>query len=377
LTGQFLLRTIENKIDAELREMFKMTGNEVSPNESLAKYLVYVDTDSCRGDSVIEVDGNKITIEEFYESCSEYIKRDDLNRDYVKPVRACSTPSVNTHTQRLEYKQINYVMRHRVNKEMYNISIDGCTVCITADHSLIIRRDGSVRNVKPFEVVVGDELIRRQAHDLTFTSQFTVESLGIQELDVYDIEVEGNHNFFANDICIHNSLYFTLDSVFKKYNVTGEKAIKALEKLSQEKLAPVVNKICQECCDYMHSYENKIFFKTEIAASKVIYCCVPDTQINVDGEIKRIEDYYNESISEDRSDMTPSFDVNTRELCADEIYGVYKKKYKGKIYTFTAENNHSVSVTEDHTMFIKRNGEVIEVLARDVLDTDELIYFDF
>ena len=66
-------------------------------------------------------------------------------------------------------------------------------------------------------------------------------------------------------------MYFTLDAAFKKYNITGEKAITALEKLSQEKLAIAVNKICQECCEYMHSYENRLVFKTEVAASKAVW----------------------------------------------------------------------------------------------------------
>jgi len=36
---------------------------------------------------------------------------------------------------------------------------------------------------------------------------FEIIELGEQEIDVYDIEVEDNHNFFANDILIHNSVY--------------------------------------------------------------------------------------------------------------------------------------------------------------------------
>ena len=39
-------------------------------------------------------------------------------------------------------------------------------------------------------------------------SQFKIESLGIQELDVYDIEVDSNHNFFANNVLVHNRFCF-------------------------------------------------------------------------------------------------------------------------------------------------------------------------
>ena len=51
---------------------------------------------------------------------------------------------------------------------------------------------------------------------------FTVEDLGIQEQDVYDIEVEDNHNFFANDICVHNSVYISFDKFVRKFAKTDD-----------------------------------------------------------------------------------------------------------------------------------------------------------
>jgi hypothetical protein len=48
------------------------------------------------------------------------------------------------------------------------------------------------------------------------TEEFTVEDLGIQEQWVYDIEVEDNHNFFGNNILVHNSNYFTVAPFVEK-----------------------------------------------------------------------------------------------------------------------------------------------------------------
>lgn len=45
------------------------------------------------------------------------------------------------------------------------------------------------------------------------TEDFVIEDLGVQEVDVYDIEVDGVHNFFANDILVHNSLYCTIKNL--------------------------------------------------------------------------------------------------------------------------------------------------------------------
>lgn len=47
-------------------------------------------------------------------------------------------------------------------------------------------------------------------------NNFEIEDLGVQELEVYDIEVENNHNFFGNDILIHNSGYYTIAPIMKK-----------------------------------------------------------------------------------------------------------------------------------------------------------------
>ena len=43
-----------------------------------------------------------------------------------------------------------------------------------------------------------------------------IEDLGEKEEWVYDIEVEDNHNFFANNILVHNSFYITMKGVVKK-----------------------------------------------------------------------------------------------------------------------------------------------------------------
>lgn len=44
------------------------------------------------------------------------------------------------------------------------------------------------------------------------TTNFTVESLGEVESDVYDIEVEDTHNFYGNEILVHNSVWGNQDA---------------------------------------------------------------------------------------------------------------------------------------------------------------------
>lgn len=68
-----------------------------------------------------------------------------------------------------------------------------------------------------------------------------------------------------------DSLYYTLDVAFKKFNVSDDKAIKTIEKLAIDKLTPIVNKFCEQCCTKMNSYENRLSFKLETSCSAAIW----------------------------------------------------------------------------------------------------------
>lgn len=69
---------------------------------------------------------------------------------------------------------------------------------------------------------------------------FTIEDLGVKEDWVYDIEVEDNHNFFGNNILVHNSCYYHIEPFMLKY---------------QEK-NPGLN--INEYVDWANSFEEKV-----------------------------------------------------------------------------------------------------------------------
>ena len=48
------------------------------------------------------------------------------------------------------------------------------------------------------------------------TTKFEIVDLGIMEEDVYDIEIKNSHNFFANDILVHNSSMLNLEYLVNK-----------------------------------------------------------------------------------------------------------------------------------------------------------------
>ena len=100
------------------------------------------------------------------------------------------------------------------------------------------------------------------------TNNFKIESLGIQEEWVYDIEVDDCHNFFANDILVHNSCYFTLEKLIEvNPNIkTDLDAINFLDSFCSNILQKVINKSFNRLAAYLNSYQNKMIMKREILA---------------------------------------------------------------------------------------------------------------
>ena len=105
-----------------------------------------------------------------------------------------------------------------------------------------------------------------------------VEYLGEIEQDVYDITVETNHNFFANDILVHNcdtdSAYVSLKRLVevKAGNKTPEEKIRFMEKFSQEVLQRVITKATMSLGDYINAFSpEKLQMKLEKACSSSVF----------------------------------------------------------------------------------------------------------
>ncbi|MDD5150425.1 MAG: DNA polymerase domain-containing protein [Flavobacterium sp.] len=132
LTGQMTIRYISEKLNILLNNKFKTNNID---------YVVANDTDSVVGSTMIEVNHEKSTISDFYDSIPDvFVKKDEFNQQYVKKVdNNYITPSINS-TGKLENKSISYIMKHKVKKQLYKI-IDnkGNEVIITNNHSIIVQ----------------------------------------------------------------------------------------------------------------------------------------------------------------------------------------------------------------------------------------------
>lgn len=116
-----------------------------------------------------------------------------------------------------------------------------------------------------------------EAFEITEESNFEIEDLGIQELDVYDIEVEDNHNFFGNDILVHNSGYYTIAPIMDKVihskpNLTMNEYVDIADKFEMDVVAPVINKSVEVACSKLNALKPDVIgAKREIIADSVIF----------------------------------------------------------------------------------------------------------
>ena len=120
--------------------------------------------------------------------------------------------------------------------------------------------------------------------ELKFDLNYTVEDLGEIEDYVYDIEVEDNHNFFANDICVHNSVYITLDELVKKVIPEGksdQEISRILDQYCEKKLEPAIDRYYEELAEMMQASQQKMQMKRECIANKGIWTAKKRYILNV------------------------------------------------------------------------------------------------
>ena len=148
LTGQALIKK-------SMHETNKYV-NTLLQNETHKDYATYADTDSIVGESLIYVNDSLQTIEEFYETSIGAERCIGID-NYVKDVSKYTTKSVIEDD--IQTVSILRVMKHKVRKRMFRLTIDDKSITITEDHSVIIIRDGTMVSIKPGEMITTDRVI--------------------------------------------------------------------------------------------------------------------------------------------------------------------------------------------------------------------------
>lgn len=257
--GRYFIKSFGKRIENQLQSLLKWNK----------PYYIYSDTDSCVGDTLISTSLGKIKIEDLFEKSGEIVKNE--NGSFVKRLdKKILAKSMNSNFE-IQDKKIIYVMKHKVNKRMFKITVNNKSVIITEDHSVMIKQNDKLISVKPNEILKTDELISNY-----ITNNYKIEDLGIQELNVFDIEVEDNHNFFGNDILLHNSAYYTIEPFVNEFlkarpDATLMDIVDFCDKFENKIVEPKIQENIDEFCYKLNALDkSKCGAKKEIVADRML-----------------------------------------------------------------------------------------------------------
>ena len=104
-----------------------------------------------------------------------------------------------------------------------------------------------------------------------------IVDLGIHEIDVYDLEVEGCHNFFANGILVHNSVYYQIQPYVDRYLKTHDLDLKGkidfCVRFADKVTQPIIDKAIRDFTGDLNAYDPSFCgCKREIVADALVHC---------------------------------------------------------------------------------------------------------
>lgn len=139
-------------LDTELHKKMFIKDVEEIPDGA----VVSVYGDSITKDSIINTNEGNMTIEELYNLSTYKSKSERTDKEVVR----CNLSSLNwSEGKGIYYSKIKNVIRHKVSKKKWKISVGGNELILTNDHSLIVFRNGVKMEVKPSDVKGTDKIL--------------------------------------------------------------------------------------------------------------------------------------------------------------------------------------------------------------------------
>ncbi len=152
--GRIYIRGLGYFINNKFNKMFNNSDN----------YWIYSDTDSVVGSSKIETKlFGKTTIEKYFkEAPGDIEKRGENNLIKHLDFSEFDLGDDEAHSLdkngKVNLNNVKYVMAHKVKKRMFKITVNGKSVEVTEDHSIIVKRNGEYKDIKPKDLKKGDIL---------------------------------------------------------------------------------------------------------------------------------------------------------------------------------------------------------------------------
>lgn len=146
LSGQMMNKYITRVCNAHLNQ--RMNRDE--------DFIPLGDTDSVVGSTVLRLNTGLQTIESLWNETEGHINylNDGTEIKSTQNISSLTTDGIN-----LEYKNVPYIMRHKVTKRMFRIRINDTFVDVTEDHSIMVERDGILMGCKPEDIKSTDMLM--------------------------------------------------------------------------------------------------------------------------------------------------------------------------------------------------------------------------
>jgi hypothetical protein len=145
LTGRQIAKHMASKVNEIITGEYDHVG----------KAVIY--GDSVTGDTKILTNDGEIPIEDLFNICAEKSIVGEKEYGVWCPHKVAG---FNSFEDSIVMSAISYVMRHKTKKKIYLIELEnGKTVKVTEDHSVMVDRDGFLKEVKPTEILDTDLII--------------------------------------------------------------------------------------------------------------------------------------------------------------------------------------------------------------------------
>lgn len=136
---QKLVKTTEVEKDGRVSHVYVMGGDTV----------IYGDTDSVDGASLVKTSLGEMTIERLFQQIGRVHREGE--KEYAVPSEPVLTPCLDDG--KIVQKEIEAVYRHRVRKGRFKVTLeDGRSVVVTEDHSIMVLRNGQLIAVKAKDI---------------------------------------------------------------------------------------------------------------------------------------------------------------------------------------------------------------------------------
>lgn len=147
----------------------ELTGAEFNYLEGTRSMVVGGDTDSVSADSNIKISYSDTGSKKDIKVCDLFTELKYNNNDCViitgngsevVPVKDICAQTYSTEKDKVIFRPVNYIMRHKVKKSRFRITTEsGKQIIVTGDHSCMVVRDNELISVKAKDIKMSDKII--------------------------------------------------------------------------------------------------------------------------------------------------------------------------------------------------------------------------